>query len=105
MVAMAKNAGIQIILGTIPPWGPGDASKGFDPSPDRYTRINQLNQWIIQYAADNYLTLADYHRLLVSSDGNTYAQGLTVDGIHPSVQGYVVMTPFAESAVIDAQRK
>jgi lysophospholipase L1-like esterase len=105
MVAMSRSAGIQVLLCTIPPWGPGDAAKGFDPSPDRYTRINQLNQWIEQFAADNELTIVDYHRLLVSSDGDTYVPDLTVDGIHPSPKAYTLMTPVAESAIANAQRK
>lgn len=105
MVAMSRSAGIQVLLGTIPPWGPGDAAKGFDPSPDRYTRINQLNQWIEQFAAENKLTVVDYHRLLVSSDGNTYVPDLTVDGIHPSPKAYALMTALAEAAIVNAQRK
>jgi lysophospholipase L1-like esterase len=105
MVAMAQAAGIEVLLGTIPPWGPGDASTGFDPSPDRYTRINQLNQWIEQFAETNNLTIVDYHTLLVSADGNTYQPGLTVDGIHPSQAAYALMTPIAKTAISDAQRK
>lgn len=105
MVAMSRSAGIQVLLGTIPPWGPGDAAKGFDPSPERYTRINQLNQWIEQFSADNQLTVVDYHSLLVSSDGNTYVPDLTVDGIHPSPKAYGLMTPFAEAAIANTQRK
>jgi lysophospholipase L1-like esterase len=105
MVAMARAAGIQVILSTIPPWGPGDAAKGFDPSPDRYNRINQLNQWIEQFSADNDLTVADYHTLLVAADGEMYKAGLTVDGIHPTPQAYALMTPLAKTAISDAQRK
>jgi lysophospholipase L1-like esterase len=105
MTAMCQAAGIQVILGTIPPWGVGDAAKGFDPSPERYTRINQLNEWIAQFAAENSFTLVDYHRLLVSSDGDTYLPGLTVDGIHPSPPAYARMTPAAVSAISFAQTK
>ncbi|HET6216587.1 MAG TPA: GDSL-type esterase/lipase family protein [Acidobacteriaceae bacterium] len=105
MVAMAKAAGIQVILGTIPPWGPGSASSYFDPSPARYDRINALNQWITQFAVDNGLTLIDYHGLLVSSDGNTYVPDLTVDGIHPSALAYTLMTPVAERAILDVRMK
>ena len=105
MVAMARAAGIQVILGTIPPWGQGDAAKGFDPSPDRYTRINQLNQWIDQFSADHDLTVADYHTLLVATDGETYKPSLTVDGIHPAPPAYALMTPLAEAAIGDVQRK
>jgi lysophospholipase L1-like esterase len=105
MVAMSRAAGIEVIIGSIPPWGPGGAASGFDPSPDRYTRINQLNQWIEQYCEQNKLTFVNYHALLVSSDGNTYEPDLTIDGIHPSPQAYSLMTPTAEQAIADSQRK
>ena len=105
MAAMARAAGIQVILSTISPWGAGDAAKGFDPSPDRYTRINQLNQWIEQFSADNDLTVVDYHTLLVAADREMYKAGLTVDGIHPTPQAYALMTPLAKTAISDAQRK
>ncbi len=105
MTIMAQAAGIQVILGTIPPWGPGDAAKGFDPSPERFTRVDELNQWIVQYAGEKGLTIVDYHRLLASSDGKTYQAAMTMDGIHPDPTGYEAMTPVAEAAISDAQRK
>ncbi len=71
MTSMAQAAGIEVILGTIPPWGPGDAAKGFDPSPERFSRIDELNHWIVQYASEKSLTIVDYHGLLASSDGDS----------------------------------
>jgi hypothetical protein len=69
MVNMAIAAGIQPVLGTIPPWGDGPTASGADPSPDRYQRIDQLNAWIMQYAHEkgigNYLTAPDFLELPV----------------------------------------
>jgi lysophospholipase L1-like esterase len=41
----------------------------------------------------------DYHAALVAADGQHYKPELTVDGVHPSVAGYAIMTPLAEDAV------
>ena len=70
-----------------------------DPSPQRFERIDQLNQWITQYAAQQGIQLVDYHSLLVAANGENYIPSLTVDGVHPSAAGYAVMTPHTEQAL------
>ena len=93
MVNMAKAADIKVILGTIPPWGPGGLPETADPSPERYTRIAQWNNWLIQYGAAQGITVVDYHAALESPNHETYVPALTVDGVHPSSAGFAVMTP------------
>jgi lysophospholipase L1-like esterase len=99
MVAMAKAANIKVIVGTIPPWGPGALPERADPSPERYQRINTLNQWIKEYGRSNDLSVIDYHAVLVSENDETYVPALTVDGVHPSAAGYAVMSPLVEDAI------
>ena len=99
MVKSAKAHNIAVVIGTIPPWGPGALPAEADPSPQRFQRINQLNQWIAQFAAAQGIQMVDYHALLVGPNGENYIPALTVDGVHPSAAGYAVMTPHTEQAL------
>ena len=99
MVRKAKQHHIGVVLGTIPPWGPGFTAEMADPSPQRFQRIDQLNQWITQFAAQQGIQLVDYHSLLVAANGENYIPALTVDGVHPSATGYSVMTPYTLQAL------
>lgn len=70
-----------------------------DPSVGRYALIDSWNAWLRQYASDNNIPLADYHTALEASNSENYITALTLDGVHPSSQGYVVMIPLAEEAI------
>ena len=94
MVEKAKRHHIGVVIGTIPPWGPGALPEKADPSPQRFQRIDQLNQWIMQFAAAQGIQVVDYHSLLEAANGENYVPALTVDGVHPSAAGYAVMTPY-----------
>jgi lysophospholipase L1-like esterase len=105
MVNMAQANGIHVILATIPPWG-CDASNcalaaSADSTLSRYDRINAWNAWIEQYALSKGIPVVDYHSALLAPDGAHYVPDMTMDGVHPSAAGYVVMTPMVE-CVIDA---
>jgi lysophospholipase L1-like esterase len=99
MVKKAKAHHIAVVIGTIPPWGPGTLPEKADPSPQRFQRIDQLNQWLTQFAAEQGIQIVDYHSLLVAANGENYIPALTVDGVHPSAAGYAVMTPHTEQAL------
>jgi lysophospholipase L1-like esterase len=99
MVEKAKKHNIAVVIGTIPPWGPGATAEDADPSSQRFQRIDQLNQWIAQYAAAQGIQLVDYHSLLAAANGENYVPALTVDGVHPSAAGYSVMTPHTKQAL------
>jgi lysophospholipase L1-like esterase len=99
MVKKAKAHNIAVVIGTIPPWGPGALPEKADPSPQRFQRIDQLNQWIAQFAAAQGIQMVDYHLLLEAANGENYIPSLTVDGVHPSAAGYAVMTPHTEQAL------
>jgi lysophospholipase L1-like esterase len=99
MVEEAKKNHIAVVIGTIPPWGPGALPEEADPSPQRFQRIDQLNQWLTQFAADQGIQIVDYHSLLAAANGENYIPALTVDGVHPSAAGYAVMTPHTEQAI------
>jgi lysophospholipase L1-like esterase len=99
MVAQAKANHIAVVIGTIPPWGPGLLPEIADPSPQRFQRIDELNQWIAQFAAAQGIQMVDYHTLLEAPNGENYIPAYTVDGVHPSAAGYAVMTPHTEQAI------
>ena len=99
MVRKAKAHHIAVVIGTIPPWGPGALPERADPSPQRFQRIDQLNQWLTQFAEQQGIQIVDYHSLLVAANGENYIPALTVDGVHPSAAGYAVMTPHTEQAL------
>jgi lysophospholipase L1-like esterase len=99
MVAQAKANHIAVVIGTIPPWGPGLLPQIADPSPERFQRIDELNQWIAQFAAAQGIQMVDYHTLLEAPNGENYIPAYTVDGVHPSAAGYAVMTPHTEQAL------
>jgi len=103
MVNMAQSNGIHVILATIPPWG-CDASnctlaEGADSTSSRYDRISTWNAWIEQYALSKGIPVVDYHSALLAPDGAHYVPGMTMDGVHPSSAGYVVMTPMVEGLI------
>jgi lysophospholipase L1-like esterase len=104
MVEMATSAGIKVILGTIPPWNCVDQTvcamaTNADPTTSRYARIDEWNAWLKQYAADHGIVLADYWSALVADDEERYPTVLTLDGVHPSAQGYSVLASIAVAAI------
>ncbi len=78
MVEIAKQDHIAVVLGTIPPWGPEAIAEAVDPSPQRFQRIAQLNQWIIQFASEQGITVVDYHSVLAAANGENYASGADI---------------------------
>jgi lysophospholipase L1-like esterase len=103
MVQMAQANGIHIILATIPPWG-CDASKcapaeTADRTLSRYERIDTWNAWIEQYGLSQGIPVVDYHSALVAPDGEHYVPDLTIEGVHPSAAGYVIMTLMVEKVI------
>jgi lysophospholipase L1-like esterase len=103
MVQMAQANGIHVVLATIPPWGCDasecTAAESADSSLSRYDRINTWNAWIEQYALSKAIPVVDYHSALLAPDGEHYVPDLTMEGVHPSAAGYVVMTPMVECVI------
>jgi lysophospholipase L1-like esterase len=104
MVQLAQSAGVKVVLATIPPWNCLDQTKcalatTADPSLSRYQRIDVWNAWLRQYAAENQIAIADYWLAMVAQNGEQYPNDLTFDGVHPSADGFSVMTPEVESAI------
>ena len=94
MVELAHAHGIRVILASIPPadhfpWRPGLETG---------QKIVRLNAWLKSYAAATGSIYADYWSAL-KGDGLGTRDGLSSDGVHPTLAGYTVMTPVAEKAI------
>jgi thiamine biosynthesis lipoprotein len=94
MAEISAANGIKMILcAELPalqyPW-----SKAIVPAPI----LLELSAWEKQYAAAHGLAYVDYYSALVGPDGG-YKPGLSKEGVHPTAEGYAVMTPVAEKVI------
>lgn len=97
MAELAKANGIRVVLSSVLPvyeyaWRPG-----MDP----VTRIAELNQRIKEYAKQNNLVYVDYYTPMADERKGLKAS-LTLDGVHPTKAGYLVMDPLVEKAIAEA---
>jgi lysophospholipase L1-like esterase len=86
MAVTANNAGIEVVLGELPPL----TSNGVDMN----TTVNAVNAAIIQLAAQNGYLLVDYNTPL------TGHPEYFVDGIHPNAAGYAAMEKELSAVVL-----
>jgi lysophospholipase L1-like esterase len=92
MVELAGANRIAVVLATVPPWG---RSVG---TPPKRAALLAFNSWLRTYARQRKLALADYFEVLVDKSGS-FNPGLTVDGVHPTTQGFALMEPLAGVAL------
>ncbi|HUX43183.1 MAG TPA: SGNH/GDSL hydrolase family protein [Terracidiphilus sp.] len=94
MADLAAANHIKVVLCSVTPsvdfpWHPGQ-----QPAP----KIDALNTWIAQYAAEKGYAYVDYHSALKdAADG--MGPGLSKDGVHPTAAGYAIMAPLAEAGI------
>lgn len=67
---------------------------GLDPAP----KIDKLNAWMKQYAAEKGYAYVDYHSALKDSRDGLPAN-LSHDGVHPNASGYAIMAPLAQAGI------
>lgn len=87
MAAMAKAAGIKVILCSLTPFHPSSTTGAVLTAP---TVIEDLNQQLIALAQANGYLYADYYDEMLAPDG-TQNGALFVDAVHPNAAGYAVM--------------
>lgn len=100
MAAIARAAGIRLILGSLTPaagflWKPG--------LPDPRPRIRTLNAWLQAFASEQGAVFANYHAVLKDADDGL-GPDLSRDGLHPMTPGYRLMRPVADAALAEALR-
>lgn len=102
---LARAHRIRVVLSSVLPVS--DYEKTADGQPRNQTtrrppeQIKALNDWIKRYAAENKLTYLDYYSAMVDDKGFLKDE-LSNDGLHPNAQGYQVMNPLAEKAIVAA---
>jgi lysophospholipase L1-like esterase len=97
MADLATANHIKVVLCSVLPaydfpWKPGQ-----EPAP----KINQVNAWMKQYAADKGYVYVDYHTAMKDQrDG--LPPNLSKDGVHPTHAGYTIMAPLVEAGIAKA---
>jgi lysophospholipase L1-like esterase len=94
MAAIAKQSGIRMVIASILPASHYSWSPAIHPADE----IRTVNRWLKQFCAQNGLVYLDYYDSMVDSQGGM-REGYSSDGVHPTAEGYRVMTPLAEEAI------
>ena len=97
MTEIAKQHGIRVVLSSVLPAFDYPWKPGLEPAP----KIIALNAWMKRYAADVGETYLDYHAAMADARGGLPAT-LSRDGVHPNEEGYRMMAPLAEAAIMRA---
>lgn len=100
MAAIAKQNGIKLIIASILPAN----HYYWSPAVNPVEEIRIVNAWLEHFCAQNNLTYLNYYDSMSDSKGGMRAR-LSSDGVHPTAQGYEVMAPLAEEAIIEAFEK
>ena len=97
MVELAKANKIKVILCAYLPIIDYPWRKGLEPA----DKIIALNKLITAYANQENLVLLDYFSPFVNEVKGQKAE-LTVDGVHPNLQGYKIMEVITDQAIAKA---
>jgi lysophospholipase L1-like esterase len=100
MAGIARASGIKVIVASILP----AASYPWKPSVDPVPVIREINQWLKDYCSSEGCVYLDYYSAMVDDKGGM-KPGLAKDGVHPTAEGYAIMAPLAEAAIVQALKK
>ncbi len=96
MCEVAKANGIKVVLCTVPPVASFPWNRDVA---DVAGKIKRLNAAIAAYAKRNKLQLVDYYSAMVAGADSAMNSSLTTDGVHPVLNGYLVMEPLVLKAI------
>jgi len=99
MTEIAKANGIHVVLASVTPAFDYPWKRGLEPA----EKVVELNAWMKDYCARFGCTYADYFNAM-ADEKHGMKEGLSVDGIHPTAEGYKIMSPIAESAISAAMK-
>ena len=94
MCELAKANNIKVVLCSILPANDFPWKRGMEPA----TKIEALNEMIVNYAKANDITYADYYSSMKDEQKGlkaTYSE----DGVHPNKKGYCIMEPIIETII------
>jgi acyl-CoA thioesterase-1 len=97
MAAIAKQNKIKAVIASILP----AFVYPWKPALQPVEEIREVNAWLKDFCAREGLVYLDYYSAMADQKGGM-REGLSVDGVHPTDQGYAVMSPLAETAIAAA---
>ena len=100
MAELAKANHIKVVLSSILP----AFSFPWRPSINPVPKVKALNEMIKDYADKNKIVYLDYFITMADSTSGLPAN-LSKDGVHPNLEGYKVMEPWAEKAIEAAMKR
>jgi lysophospholipase L1-like esterase len=91
------------VLASITPVSGYHAANGAPPQTTRrpVARIQKINDWMRSYAAAHKHVYLDYYSKLIDNTGVLKSE-FSGDDLHPTAEGYAVMAPLAEAAIVQA---
>lgn len=97
MAQLANAAGIRVVISSVLPaydfpWRPG-----MDPA----GKVVRLNKMLQEYCNKNNIVYLDYFNAM-KDERNGLPVNLSLDGVHPTLEGYRIMEPLAGKAIAKA---
>lgn len=100
MTEIAQANGIQVVLASVTPAYDYPWRRGLEPA----EKVVELNNWMKSFCLTASCVYADYFTPM-ADEKHGMKEGLSVDGIHSTPEGYRIMSPIAEKAIQDALEK
>ncbi|HEX5236253.1 MAG TPA: SGNH/GDSL hydrolase family protein [Silvibacterium sp.] len=97
MAAIAHQSSIKLIIASILPAYAYPWKPGVQPAEE----IRSLNEWLKDFCRKDGDVYLDYYSAMTDERGGM-KPGLSTDGVHPTAEGYAVMSPLADKAIAQA---
>lgn len=94
MVAIAKDAGVKVIVGAIPP----ASAFYWNPSARPASKISEINRRLVALAKAHKIGWIDYHTAL-KDDREGFDRRYSDDGVHPNMAGYAQIEMLAAPVI------
>ncbi len=94
MIELAKTNDIRVVLCSVLPAFDYSWSPGREPA----EKIIELNAALKFYAETHDVTFVDFHTTMKDARNGLRFE-LGEDGVHPNVEGYLIMEPLVEQAI------
>ena len=101
LAELARANHIRVVMSSVLPvhnYTPKSENFFAQRSPEK---ILALNRWMKNYCESNGCVYLDYFSPMVDS-GGLLKKELAEDGLHPNPDGYAIMAPLAEAAILKA---
>jgi len=100
MIEIANANNIKTVLCSVLPVYDYPWSPGLKPA----QKIVELNVWIKTYADKNNIAYADFFTPM-ADEKDGLKKEYSEDGVHPNLNGYKIMNPIVEAAILQALSK